>query len=194
MILFFDTETTGKYDFKAPLRAAHQPHLVQVGAALMAGSGRIVATYSAIVKPEGWTIPDEAAGIHGITTEMAAECGDDSLKVMAIVNRLRSMAFLEVAHNHAFDLAVLKTQAARHNQDWDEIQHFCTMTTMTDVCRLPGPYGYKWPKLSEAYKHATGKDFVGAHDAMTDVMGCVEVYRWMKAQGLTPCSKKEITP
>jgi DNA polymerase-3 subunit epsilon len=190
VILFFDTETTGKYDFRAPLRASHQPYLVQIGAALLADSGRIVSTFSAIVKPDGWTIPAEAAAIHGITTEVAIGLGWDSIKAMAVFDSMRKRADLWVAHNHDFDAAVLNTQAARHNCDWDPLQSFCTMKTMTQVCQLPGPYGLKWPKLSEAYKHATGKDFVGAHDAMADVLGCIEVYRWMKTQGLTPCSKK----
>ena len=35
MILFFDTETTGKADFKSSPDAAHQPRLVQFAALLM---------------------------------------------------------------------------------------------------------------------------------------------------------------
>jgi len=60
---------------------------------------------------------------------------------------------------------------------------FCTMKAMTGVCKLPGMYDdYKWPKLTEAYRHCYGKEMEGAHDALADVRGCAEVYRWLVAQ------------
>lgn len=39
MYLLFDSETTGKADFKAPFSAPHQPKLVQLGAMLCTSDG-----------------------------------------------------------------------------------------------------------------------------------------------------------
>ena len=37
-------------------------------------------------------------------------------------------------------------------------------------------YGFKWPKLTEAFRHFIGKDMEGAHDALADVRGCAAVF------------------
>jgi len=42
---------------------------------------------------------------------------------------------------------------------------------------------YKNPSLAEAYKHFTGEDLIGAHDAIVDVMATIEVYRHIKGGG-----------
>lgn len=61
MFLFFDTETTG----------LKSPHIVQLAALLTEEDGRECARLNVIIQPEGWTIPDEAAAVHGITTDIA---------------------------------------------------------------------------------------------------------------------------
>ena len=37
-------------------------------------------------------------------------------------------------------------------------------------------WGWKMPKLIEAYKHFTGREMEGAHSALCDAKGCMEVY------------------
>ncbi len=74
MLLFFDTETTGKYDFKSPLDSVHQPHLVQIAAVLIESRGDERSLINMIINP-GVNIPDEAANIHGITNELANRVG-----------------------------------------------------------------------------------------------------------------------
>ena len=74
--LFYDTETTGLPDFKAPSESAHQPHIVQLAALLVDMDTReTIQSMDVICRPDGWTIPDEVAAVHGITTEHAAEVG-----------------------------------------------------------------------------------------------------------------------
>lgn len=180
MILFFDTETTGKYDFRASPDAHHQPHLVQLGAILVDASWNVRDQFAAVVKPKNWIIPDEAAKVHGITTEIAQAVGSHLTDVLHQFAGFCRAANLRIAHNLQFDDAVMETAFARTGDVWHKTPiGFCTMHAMTDVCKIPGNYGdYKWPRLAEAYKHVTGKEFVGAHDAMADVLACVDVYRW----------------
>lgn len=48
-VLFFDTETTGKWDFKADISSSTQPSIVQIAALLYNGTEQ-VAQFSLIVK------------------------------------------------------------------------------------------------------------------------------------------------
>jgi DNA polymerase-3 subunit epsilon len=76
MILAYDTETTGLPDFKNPSDAPQQPHIVQFGAMLINPiTEQPMASVNLIVRPEGWTIPDEVAAIHGITQDVAMAVG-----------------------------------------------------------------------------------------------------------------------
>src|ERR1700728_652162 len=74
-LLFFDTETTGKADFKAKLSAKHQPRIVQMGMLLCSSDGNEKLRLSFVIKPDGWTISKEASDIHGITTDKCEASG-----------------------------------------------------------------------------------------------------------------------
>jgi DNA polymerase III subunit epsilon len=51
MLLFFDTETTGLPDFRAPSDAPQQPHLVQLACILATDEGETLERWQTIVKP-----------------------------------------------------------------------------------------------------------------------------------------------
>lgn len=189
MILFFDTETTGKADFRAEPNAPHQPRLVQFAALLCEDGGEEVSSASLVIKPDGFKIPAEAAGVHGITTERALATGVDCSVARHIYRRWWAYSKLVVAHNIDFDLLIMDGElyrAAGGVNAWgDPREMFCTMNAMTPICKLPSVNGYsdyKWPKLQEAYKHAFGKEFEGAHDALADVRACASIYFWLQKQ------------
>ena len=75
LIYTFDTETTGLPQFKLPSDDPSQPHLVDVAALLYDEDATLIDSFEAIIRPDGWVIPDEVAAIHGITTEMAMDLG-----------------------------------------------------------------------------------------------------------------------
>lgn len=185
LILFFDTETTGKTDFNSG-PGVHQPHVVQLASLLTDETGKERASLSLIIKPEGWTVPNEAAAIHGITTEIAEQCGVPLLAALSVFSMLCSQANTLVAHNIDFDMLVMLSAYLRadkpHRMD---CRKFCTMHATTPVCKLPGKYGkFKWPKLSEAHEFLLKTPLEGAHDALADVRGCMRVYFALAA--LTP--------
>lgn len=185
VLLFIDTETTGKLNFRAPLDHPGQPHLVQFAAITTDGDGEELSQYSGIVRmPVGIEIPAEASAIHGITTEHAEACGISPLTALNLLDDLATAAHTIIAHNVDFDCAVIGCSYARAGMKMNMYggglmtpAHFCTMKATTPICKLPGNYGdYKWPKLPEAYRHFFGCDFDKAHDALADVRACKRIY------------------
>lgn len=178
MILFFDTETTGKALFKAPPSDPAQPMIVQIAALLVEPGGTEVASLNTLVKTDGWIIPLEVTMIHGITQEKADAEGIALTDAILQFDTLLEKATIVVAHNLVFDeliLAIAYHKLSLPNPLLTK-RRFCTMTATTNICRIRSPWGYKWPKLSEAYHHFFNEEFEGAHDALADVRACARVY------------------
>lgn len=188
MLLFFDTETTGKADFKSHPSAEHQPKLVQLAAILCDDDGVEHGCFSCIVKPDGYEIPIEATSIHGISTEHAIKCGVHRHQAVALFGAMLSIPYVTtVAHNHSFDELVMLSEFHRCGIAQTFERTFCTMNAMTSICQLPGKYGdYKWPKLQEAHLHAFGCGFDGAHSALEDCRAAMRVFFWIKNQPKNP--------
>lgn len=188
--IFFDTETQGLPDFRAPSDADHQPHLVQLAAQLIdADTREVIQSLDVIVEPNGWEIPDEAANVHGISTERAAKFGIPEGIVVQLFYAMWLKADCRVAHNQPFDERILRIALKRflgepETDAWKAGESECTQKLATPILQLPptermkavGRHHHKSANLSEAYKFFTGKDLEGAHQAMVDVEACVAVY------------------
>ena len=111
--LFFDTETTGLPNYDRPVDPPSQPHIVQLAAILVDDDGIERASLNTIIKPEGWTIPEGAAAVHGISTELAAAVGIEIRAALGVFLRLRRIATTAVAHNIKFDLWLTETAIRR---------------------------------------------------------------------------------
>lgn len=181
-VLLFDTETTGKADFKAPVSALHQPRLVQLAAMLVEGDQEL-ASLNVVIEPDGFLIPVEASNIHGITTARAEEIGVSIVMVLEIFNDLIAKADWIVGHNISFDIFIAQIEFYRrsYGNPFVEKPTFCTMKNATDICCIPSPYGgWKWPKLSEAYQHFFGEKLENAHNAMVDLRATLRLYNVLK--------------
>lgn len=190
--LFYDTETTGLPDFKAPSEASHQPHIVQLAACLVDLDTRhTIASMDVIVRPDGWTIPDEVAAVHGITTDHALAFGIPEEMAVAMLLELWGQR-LRVAHNEQFDARIVRIAQMRfplaHPEPqqiaWKNGQAECTARLATPIVAMPptekmkavGRFHHKTPNLGEAYRHFTGQELQNAHSAMADVQACMTVY------------------
>jgi DNA polymerase III subunit epsilon len=181
MILVFDTETTGKADFHAPSNAAHQPRMVQLGMILAEDDGTIRGEFNSIITPIGFSIPEEAAAIHGITDEVADACGMDIQVALDAFWQWMNQAGQVVAYNMDFDRIIVEREASALDfDDWDIVFEqkplHCAMKACTNLVAIPGPYGFKWPKLQEAHQFFFGSAFDGAHDALADVRAILRVH------------------
>ena len=192
---FFDTETTGLPLFKEPSDHLSQPHIVQLGACLVdLDTRKIISTLDVIIRPEGWTIPDDVAAIHGITTELAADVGvPESLAVEMLLDMTRGR--LRIAHNEQFDARIVRIACKRHFDEssvteWMDGRAACTALLATPIMMLPptakmkaaGFNKFKTASLGEAVEHFAGKKLEHAHSALSDVHGCMAV--WFGIQDL----------
>jgi DNA polymerase III epsilon subunit-like protein len=188
MYLFFDTETTGiPRNWKAPLSDLDNwPRLVQIAWVQYDDIEKKILEQDYIIKPEGFTIPADASRVHGITTERAEEEGLELKKVLEKFSQLIDKSGYLVAHNMAFDEKIVGAEFLRQNikHSLFERERLCTMKASTAFCALPGPYGYKWPKLSELHIKLFSNDFEEAHNASVDIEACAKCFWELKRRGI----------
>ncbi len=186
--LIFDTETTGlPKNYKAPVTDLNNwPRLVQIAWRHCDNSGNILSEPNYIVKPQGFNIPEDAVKVHGISTETAINEGIDLEVVLNEFSKAMERSNFLVAHNMKFDEKIVGAEFLRADFDnrLTDIPKICTMEMSTDHCRLPGPYGYKWPSLSELHYKLFNEYFDEAHDAAVDVRACADCFFELKERGV----------
>lgn len=188
MYLFFDTETTGlPKDWKAPLsKLDNWPRMVQLAYMLYDKEGNKLQEADLIIKPEGYTIPKEAADVHGITTDIANQKGIPLELALASFYEAAQTAEVLVAHNMAFDEMIVGAELLRKNKHniIPIKKRICTMQSTVNFCKIPSKYGFKWPKLTELHYKLFETDFEDAHNAYVDISITAKCFWKMKAMGI----------
>lgn len=201
-IFFYDTETTGLPLWSIPSEHPDQPHVCQIAAELcVEETGETLQQMNMIILPDGWTIPDEVAAIHGITTERALAEGVAADLAYRHFIELWMESNLRCGHNESFDMRMVRIQLMRHAHYsgaqvgdlmfadyWKAAPAYCTQGNSTRIINLPPTakmvkakrMGPKSPNLGEAYEFFTGEKLEGAHDAMVDVRAAKAVYYGIK--------------
>jgi DNA polymerase III epsilon subunit-like protein len=187
MYLFFDTETTGlPRNWQAPVSDLNNwPRLVQLAFLYYDSNGNKISGGDFIIKPEGFTIPTDASRIHGITTERALREGQSIKTVLQNFQSLVEQASYLVAHNMSFDEKIIGAEFLRNGMQ-NSIQtknKICTMERTTNFCAIDGPYGYKWPTLSELHYKLFWTDFEEAHNAAVDITATAKCFWELKRLG-----------
>ena len=188
-IMFFDIETTGTpRNYKAPISDSYNwPRLVQLAWIMADKNGNVLKKKSLIIRPSGFTIPADAAAVHGITTKKAEREGVLLHDVLDEFETDLSFAGQIVGHNIDFDQHIVGAELYRLGMDSGILMDkpcICTMKSSTDFCAIPNPNpyfgGYKWPSLQELYKRLFGQEFEDAHDALADITATKECYFELK--------------
>ena len=185
MTLIFDTETTGlpmragyeTYHHPQKLQCYESARLVQIAYIILDEEKTPIKLYSAIVKPNGFTISAEIAKIHGITQEIAEEKGTDIKTVLNnILEALKSVDTI-VAHNIGFDYSIVLSEAYRIGffeliKELKRKRCFCTKIQAQKQLKLQ-----KAPKLTELHSMLiTEENWVQKHDAMDDTFSCMRCF------------------
>lgn len=187
MYLFFDTETTGlPKNWKAPATDLNNwPRMVQLAFLFYDNDGNKISGDDYIIKPKGFTIPPDVSRIHGITTERANREGKSILLVLQEFNSLINEATYLVAHNMSFDEKIVGAEFLR-NKMQNSIaakRKICTMESTANFCAIDGPYGYKWPKLSELHYKLFRTGFEESHNAAVDINATAKCFWELKRIG-----------
>lgn len=173
MYLFFDTETTGvPKNYKAsPREVDNWPRVIQLAWAFYNEDAELIASDCNLIYPNGWEIPTAKFWIdNGYSTEKSkAEGIRIETALDGFINVINETKYL-IAHNIQFDLPIVQAEMIRAEMSAQaKPQRFCTMTSTTNLCKIPSKSGYKWPKLEELHQFLFNDGFDGAHDALNDV-------------------------
>lgn len=165
MYLFFDTETNGlPRSYKAPINDFNNwPRLVQIAWIRCGENRKEQSALSYIVRPEGFTIPDRVAALHGITTERALAEGQSLRGVLTAFAKAVMASETIVAHNMFFDKRIVGCEFLRCSAKnfLAGKKQICTMLSSRRLFN-------KWAKLSALHKKLFNESFEGAHDALAD--------------------------
>lgn len=189
--LFFDCETTGlpRIRYFSPEVVEEWPRLVQLAWALYDARGTLLEARNFIVRPDGFSIPPDATGIHGISDAHARRVGRDAAEVLDEFLDASGQAGLTlVAHNFEYDRNVVAGELIRARKPlaFLELAGICTMKSTTDLVQLPRPgggYGFKWPTLEELHTWVFGFSYEGAHDAANDIEACARAFFKLREAG-----------
>jgi DNA polymerase-3 subunit epsilon len=178
----FDLETTGPEPAEARIVTGT---LVRIEP----GADPVVKTWLA---DPGVEIPDEAAAIHGVTTEHAREFGRPAREVIDEIRLSLADAWFTgpvVIYNASFDMTVVTAECARHHKTPFEVAGPVIDPYIIDkqVDRWrKGPR-----KLGPTCEHYKVK-LDGAHDATEDALAAARV-AWKQAR-IYPTQVVHVTP
>lgn len=186
--LVFDTETSGKYNYRLPASHDAQPDVLQL-CAMLVDDTKMHSMFNVFIHGDT-PIPEEATAIHRIDRELTAKIGISRKAACVLLANYLRKADLIVGHNIDFDISIMRTAMLREGGDGRLLNkaNYCTMKSSTDLCKIPHPNPkrpgeFKWPTLQEAYKTLVDpRGFDGAHDAFADVTATHEIYRVLRQQ------------
>ena len=198
-ILFFDTETTGlpPKNSKWDEDFNEFPYLAEIAWIF----GR--KTESHIIRPDGWTIPEDASKIHGITQEYAAEHGEPLAEVLEKFIADCRQAHLICGHNIYFDISVVKANIMRHLgkefYNAADVEMALFKGKRIDTMRASMKWvdarfssgRLKFPSLMELYSRCFPDETYQEHQALDDVRAVVRCLPILVDEGLIELKVRE---
>lgn len=168
--LFIDWETTG-FKKHGALKQEGQARGCQIGMILSDSNGKIINSFSQLIKPDGWEVSKFNIDSCGISQEACENYGLSAKSVFSVFLRYAAMATTIVAHNADFDKDFCNIEAEYAGMPMPNTPWLCTMKSNVHIS------GGKYPKLNEALQHFCGRQLGNvAHNAMYDVEACKDIF------------------
>ena len=172
VMLAFDTETTGPDPEAA--------RIITACVARVDGSGTVPPESGNWLIDPGCEIPEEAAAIHGITTEHAREHGETPGPALNDISgtliRAARAGIPIVAYNAPYDLTVMDRETRRHGLEpfTGQFPHAAAVIDPFVLDKHLDPYRKGRRRLTAACEHY-GVKLDGAHDAAADAIAAVRL-------------------
>jgi DNA polymerase III epsilon subunit-like protein len=179
--IVFDVETTGlPVNYKSsPKEFKLWPHIVQFSWIICDDDKTEEKSF--IIKPNNYVIPEESTKIHNISNNDAIKNGSSLHKVLNTFKKDCDNTDYLVAHNASFDISVVLAACYRTKNNVTFLKNkkkICTMKSTTSLCKLPGKYGYKYPKLEELFVYLFNeKPDAILHNSLEDAKVTLKCYK-----------------
>lgn len=177
--VLFDTETTGLKNKYQAMGHKSQPKIVQLAAILADEELNELSSMNVIVAPNGRYERDESHhsgyapksfAAHGITYTRAETEGVTTQLALGMFQQMCELAQVYICHNTEYDEFVVQSEAISVDVGLElPAKGFCSMKNTTQICKIPGNYGFKWPTLTELHTFLFGVGFDKAHNALYDI-------------------------
>lgn len=181
----FDTETTGIFDYKLPADDPAQPRLASLAAIVLDDSGQEVNRHKFYIKPDGWTMPDAARAVNGLTDEFLAENGVPVSEVLDLYEGYVNDGHYMAAFNAQFDAKMMRAEFRRAGRD-----DLFEQTKQTCIMRAQKAYESQgiMMKRGTYISLAAACEFHGVindnpHDAMADAEAATELLKILISDG-----------
>lgn len=165
----FDCETTGT--------DTAVDEIVSLAVVRLDGDGTETARYTSLVRPSR-PIPAEASAVHGIDDDDVAGApsfGEIAPRLLQLLD-----GAVLVAHNAAFDLAMLRQAIHRVGLAYEPTGVACTL----EAFRLLEPHATSHRLEAICERHGVALD--DAHEALGDVLATAALLRVLLREGLAP--------
>src|SRR3990172_2370399 len=166
--MVFDTETTG-LTLPEVANVSQQPHIIEIGAALLDEKRKVIDKFSQLIKPP-FPLSPEITKITGLRdTDLATAPG--FAEVLPRFTEFVLGCHRLCAHNLPFDLMILTSELRRLGREFAfpyPPEQFCT-------AELALQENGKRPRLIELHKLTLGKEYKQTHRALDDVMALVRI-------------------
>ena len=177
-LLSFKTETNGLPLWRERSNNEGQPHIVRLAAVLCnAETQEIIGDMDVLIRPDGWTIPQETIDVHGITVERAEKEGiAESVAIEVFLIMVREASTV-VSSNKQFNSRIIRIALKRfstdvHQEAWNDNKenHFCAMKMAKDDT------GNKSLILSDAFAHYTNQQAEDNSDSLVNAASSAKVF------------------
>ncbi|MGE4288431.1 MAG: DNA polymerase III subunit alpha [Salinivirgaceae bacterium] len=191
MFLVFDTETTGlPKKWKAPLTDFDNwPRMVQLAWQCHDLQGKFLFAKNHVIKPEGYSIPDDVVKVHGITNEIAHKQGIPLVDALNdFIADVKKAKFI-IGHNIEFDINIVGSELLRCGMPeiMTKAPQLCTKEESTEFCAIMKNGRPKWPTLTELHTKLFGVPFEEAHNAAADVEATTRCFlELVRVGGISP--------
>lgn len=161
----FDTETNGFAD----------PRLASLALIFVSPTLEIQHEASFFVRPDGWSMSQEATGVNGLTDEFLADNGVDVAVARFMWRAAIALGRRPIAHNLDFDLRVMENEFRHAGQPFEQGAGLCTLA--------PARRRASSGKLATAYKEIVGEDMLDAHTALADARATLRLFAKLVEMG-----------